>query len=82
MPRNQWPSPQSPPASQPQKRLAGRPFFWDLLLLAFNILVLLAVPALSLLALMDLVILHRPLLALGDLLLAWGCWCLFRRLPL
>ena len=59
-----------------------RPFLWGLLLLALNLLVFLAIPALALLALMDLVILYRPWQALGKLLAVWGCWWLFRRLPL
>ena len=59
-----------------------RPFLWDLLLLALNLLVFLAIPALALLALMDLAILYRPLPALGKSLLTLICWWLFRRLPL
>lgn len=75
-----WPKPQPPPAQRPGP--IGRPFIWDLLLLALNLLVFLAIPALALLALMDLVILYRPWQALGKAVLVWGCWWVFRRLPL
>lgn len=78
MPPKSWPKPQPPPMA-PQ---GHRPFLWGLLLLALNLLVFLAIPALALLALMDLAILYRPLQALGKLLAVWGCWWLFRRLPL
>ena len=75
-----WPKPQPPPVQRSDR--PGRPFLWDLLLLALNLLVFLAIPALALLALMDLVILYRPWQALGKLLAVWGCWWVFRRLPL